>query len=40
MVYPSTNSVGWSPNLGFVACVLYCVACWAGLVYLIELAVG
>ena len=40
MVYPTANQFGRSPNLGFVACVLYCVACWVGLVYLIGLAFG
>ncbi len=39
-MYSTTNQLGRSPNLGFMACLLYCIACWAGLVYLIELALA
>ena len=39
-MHPITNQPGRSPNLGLMACLLFCCACWAGLVYLIGLALG
>ena len=40
VVYPIANQRSRSPNLGLMACLLFCLACWAGLVYLIGLALG
>jgi hypothetical protein len=39
-MHPITSQPARSPNLGLVACLLFCLACWAGLVYLIGLALG
>jgi hypothetical protein len=40
VMHPITSQPARSPNLGLVACLLFCLACWAGLVYLIGLALG
>jgi hypothetical protein len=40
VLYPVANETRRRPNLGLVACLVFCLACWAGLVYLIGLALG
>ena len=39
-MYTHSNQLSRNLNYGFVVCLLYCLACWAGVAYLVELAVG